>query len=67
MKRFSLKTLSMGLLAVALAAPSVSQAQSSYTIKVLTVGSSAQFYVFAEAAYELAKAGGPEKYRYHLG
>lgn len=37
---------------VALAAP------SSYQIKVLTVGSSAQYGVFAEAAYQLAKAEG---------
>jgi len=58
MKRFLLKSLLMGLLAVAIAAPSVSQAQSSFTIEVLTAGSSAQFYVFAEAAYQLAKAGG---------
>ncbi len=37
-------------------------APSSYQIKVLTVGSSAQYGVFAEAAYQLAKAEGTAKH-----
>jgi hypothetical protein len=40
----------------------VAHAASSYQIKVLTVGSSAQYGVFAEAAYQLATTDGQPKH-----
>ncbi len=50
------------LLAGAAVFTGAAHAASTYQIKVLTVGSSAQYGVFAEAAYQLAKTDGSAKH-----
>ena len=50
------------LVAASLAVTIPTHAQSTFQVKVLTAGSSAQFGVFAEAAYKLAEADGNAKH-----
>jgi hypothetical protein len=64
MKLLSRKSIAMGaLVAAAMVAP-VAASAVTYNIQVEAAGSSAQFYVFAEAAYQQAKAfsGGTAKH-----
>jgi hypothetical protein len=61
MKMF--KSLAMGCLAgAALSFTGTAHAASTYQLKVLEAGSSAQYGVFAEAAYQLAKLDGSAKH-----
>ena len=57
MKALKLAWIFPGLLAAAAACSPAAHAVT-YSAQVLTSGSSAQFGVFAEAAYQLAKADG---------
>jgi hypothetical protein len=64
MKLFALKSIAMGAVAAAIIAVPVAASAVTYTVQVAAAGSSAQFYVFAEAAYQQAKAfsGGTAKH-----
>lgn len=56
MKLLSLKSIIMGVVAAATVAAPVAASATTYNIQVEAAGSSAQFYVLAEAAYQQAKA-----------
>jgi ABC-type phosphate transport system substrate-binding protein len=56
--KFSKLLQAASLLAATAAFGSLAHAATTYQVKVLTVGSSAQYGVFAEAAYQLAKTEG---------
>src|SRR5215469_12165041 len=56
MKLLSLKSIAMFAVAAAAIAVPVAAGAVTYTVQVAAAGSSAQFYVFAEAAYQQAKA-----------
>src|SRR5438477_7400066 len=64
MKLLSRKSIAMCALAAAAIAAPVAARAVTYTVQVEAAGSSAQFYVFAEAAYQQAKAfsGGTAKH-----
>src|SRR5579863_3890019 len=56
MKLLALKSIAMGAVVAAVIATPVAASAVTYTVQVAGAGSSAQFYVFAEAAYQQAKA-----------
>lgn len=56
MNLLSLKSIAIGAVAAAAIAAPVAANAVTYTVQVEAAGSSAQFYVFAEAAYQQAKA-----------
>ena len=58
MNAFSLKSILIGTVVAAAAAAPVAAGATTYNIQVEAAGSSAQFYVLAEAAYQKAKTFG---------
>src|ERR1035441_6111779 len=55
MNLLSIKSIAIGVVAAAAVTAPVVASATTYNIQVEAAGSSAQFYVFAEAAYQQAK------------